>query len=54
VIELDTSDPETQLDLARAYISMGDPEAARDMLETVLEHGNEAQVEEARRMMEEL
>lgn len=54
VVELDTSDPETQLDLARAYISMGDPEAARAMLESVLEHGNEAQAAEARGMMKEL
>jgi pilus assembly protein FimV len=53
-IELDTSDPETQLDLARAYLSMGDPEAAREMLEAVLAQGNEAQVAEARGMMKEL
>ncbi|NND45878.1 MAG: hypothetical protein HKN58_11190 [Xanthomonadales bacterium] len=54
VIELDTSDPETQLDLARAYISMGDEDAARSMLESVLEHGDESQVAEAREMMREL
>lgn len=54
VIELDTSDPETQLDLARAYISMGDEDAARSMLEAVLEHGDDSQVAEAREMMREL
>ena len=54
VIELDTSDPETRLDLARAYISMGDEEAARSMLEGVLESGDEGQVQEARAMMKEL
>ncbi|MBT8061562.1 MAG: tetratricopeptide repeat protein [Xanthomonadales bacterium] len=54
VIELDTSDPETRLDLARAYLSMNDPESARQMLEEVLETGNEAQVREAQSMMQEL
>lgn len=54
VIELDASDPETRLDLARAYISMNDPEAARQMLEEVLETGDEEQVREARDMMQEL
>lgn len=54
VIELDSSDPETRLDLARAYISMNDPEAARQMLEEVLETGDEEQVREARDMMQEL
>ena len=50
--ELD--DPEIKLDLARAYLSLGDKEASRSMLEEVLKSGNETQREEARQMMEEL
>jgi FimV-like protein len=53
-VELDSDDPEVQLDLARAYISMGDIEAARDLLTAVLENGNEDQVNEATQMMKEL
>lgn len=53
-VELDSTDPETKLDLARAYISVGDTEAARTMLEEVLEIGTEEQAQEARTMMEEL
>lgn len=53
-VELDSEDPEVQLDLARAYLSMGDSDSAREMLETVLESGNEDQVREAKDMMEEL
>jgi pilus assembly protein FimV len=53
-VELDSDDPEVKLDLARAYISMGDHDAARGILEEVLECGNEDQVREARDMMEEV
>jgi pilus assembly protein FimV len=53
-VEMDADDPEVKLDLARAYISMGDIDAARKMLDEVLEAGNEEQVTEAREMMEEL
>lgn len=49
-----STDPEVRLDLARAYISMGDREAARVILEEVMEHGTEAQQGEARKMMGEL
>jgi len=54
--ELETTDqdPEVELDLARAYLSLGDKEAARSMLEEVLSNGNEAQRAEAMKMMEEL
>ena len=34
-LDEESSDPEIQLDLARAYISMGDREAARVILEEV-------------------
>lgn len=50
----DDDDPEIKLDLARAYLSLGDKEASRSMLEEVLKSGNEAQQAEARQMMEEL
>ena len=41
----------TKLDLARAYIDMGDPEGARSILEEVLHEGNEAQQEEASQLL---
>jgi len=48
------SDPEIKLDLARAYLSLGDKEASKSMLDEVLKTGNEAQQAEARQMLEEL
>jgi len=53
-IEPDVSDHEIKLDLARAYISMNDHDAARQMLKEVIEAGNDAQVREAQEMMGEL
>jgi pilus assembly protein FimV len=44
----------TKIDLARAYIEMEDPEAARILLEEVEREGNESQRDEARVMMERL
>ena len=44
----------TRLDLARAYLDMGDPEGARSMLDEVLAEGNPAQKEEARKLLAEL
>ncbi|HVT33303.1 MAG TPA: FimV/HubP family polar landmark protein, partial [Rhodanobacteraceae bacterium] len=44
----------TKLDLAKAYLDMGDPEGARSMLEEVLAEGNDAQKGEARRLMGEI
>jgi pilus assembly protein FimV len=45
---LDSSDEvSTKLDLARAYIDMGDPDSARNILEEVLEEGNQDQRKEA-------
>jgi len=38
---------ETKLDLAKAYFDMGDDEAARVILESVAENGNDTQKEEA-------
>ena len=47
-------DPEIKLDLARAYLSLGDKEASRSMLDEVIKSGNDEQKAEARQMLEEL
>ena len=52
VLDEESSDPEIQLDLARAYISMGDKEAARVILEEVRNNGSEEQQEEAGKMLD--
>ena len=44
----------TKLDLARAYMDMGDPDGARNILEEVLAEGSAAQKQEAQRLMESL
>ena len=44
----------TKLDLARAYMDMGDPDGARNILEEVLAEGSAAQRQEAQRLMESL
>jgi pilus assembly protein FimV len=44
----------TKLDLARAYMDMGDPEGARNILEEVLHEGSVAQKQEAQRLIESL
>jgi pilus assembly protein FimV len=44
----------TKLDLARAYMDMGDPEGARSILEEVLSEGSASQKTEARRLIESL
>jgi pilus assembly protein FimV len=50
VLDEESADPEIQLDLARAYISMGDREAARVILEEVIANGSEEQQAEANKM----
>jgi pilus assembly protein FimV len=42
---------DTKLDLARAYLDMGDPVGARAMLEEVIEEGSQAQKDEAKRLL---
>lgn len=42
---------DTKLDLARAYIDLGDEAGARELLEEVLEEGTEAQRESARQVL---
>ena len=49
-----TDECATKLDLARAYIDMGDQEGARDILNEVVEEGSEQQQQEARSLMERL
>ena len=44
----------TKLDLARAYMDMGDPEGARNILEEVMHEGSVAQKQEAQRLLESL
>jgi len=51
-LDTESSDPEIQLDLARAYISMGDKEAARVILEEVAANGSKEQQAEARKMLD--
>jgi len=52
---LDASDEvSTKLDLARAYLDMGDPDGARNILDEVMEEGNEAQKDEAGKLIAEI
>jgi pilus assembly protein FimV len=44
----------TKLDLARAYMDMGDPEGARSILEEVLQEGSATQKQEAQRLIDSL
>jgi len=44
----------TKLDLARAYLDMGDPDGARAILEEVLSEGSPSQKSEAQRLVETL
>ena len=52
---LDSSDEvTTKLDLARAYIDMGDPEGARSILSEVMEEGSDDQKREADTIISQL
>jgi pilus assembly protein FimV len=44
----------TKLDLARAYVDMGDPDGARSILEEVLKEGSASQKQEAQRLLDSL
>ena len=44
----------TKLDLARAYMDMGDPDGARSILQEVLTEGSASQKVEAQRLIETL
>ena len=41
----------TKLDLAKAYVDMGDREGAEDILKEVMEEGNDQQKSEAEELM---
>ncbi|MBZ2187671.1 peptigoglycan-binding protein LysM [Alcanivorax sp. JB21] len=47
----ETDENATKLDLARAYIDMGDTEGARDILNEVVSEGNDQQQSEARELL---
>ncbi|WP_166361852.1 FimV family protein [Pseudomonas akapageensis] len=49
-----TDEAATKLDLARAYIDMGDSDGARDILDEVLKEGNDEQRSEAKEMLSRL
>lgn len=49
-----TDETATKLDLARAYIDMGDTEGARDILDEVIAEGNDDQQQEARELVAKL
>lgn len=49
-----TDEASTKLDLARAYIDMGDVDGARDILQEVEKEGNEEQQAEAKDLIESL
>ncbi len=44
----------TKLDLARAYVDMGDPGGARSILEEVLDEGDEGQKQQAQQLIDSL
>jgi pilus assembly protein FimV len=44
----------TKLDLAKAYIDMGDPDGARGILDEVMEEGSDAQKEEAQQLLQQI
>ena len=44
----------TKLDLARAYVDMGDPSGARSILEEVLDEGDEGQKQQAQKLLDSL
>ncbi|MBI5781965.1 MAG: LysM peptidoglycan-binding domain-containing protein [Rhodocyclales bacterium] len=52
--EAGTADHDTRLQLAQAYLEMGDTEGARELLEEVLRDGNEAQRTAAQQLMDRI
>jgi len=50
----DLDEVSTKLDLARAYIDMGDPDGAKSILDEVLEEGSDNQKTEARDIMAQM
>ena len=52
--ELHDDPVDTKLDLARAYLDMGDPDGARAMLEEVMHEGTQMQKDVARQLLEKI
>ncbi|MEL6368973.1 MAG: FimV/HubP family polar landmark protein [Pseudomonadota bacterium] len=52
--ETNVAEVGTKLDLARAYVDMGDPEGARSILKEVLNEGDDSQQAEAQKLLEAL
>ena len=52
--ELHDDPVDTKLDLARAYLDMGDPDGARAMLEEVMHEGSQMQKEVAKQLLEKI
>jgi len=50
----DEDEVATKLDLARAYIDMGDEDGARSILDEVMAEGNESQQTEAKELMQQM
>ena len=51
MLDVDEDPAETALDLAKAYLDMGDKVGAKDLLETAISMGDEAQVELAKQLL---
>jgi pilus assembly protein FimV len=50
----DMDEMETKLDLAKAYVDMGDPDSAKDILKQVVEKGTDEQIKTAKLLLDEL
>jgi pilus assembly protein FimV len=50
----DVDEVGTKLDLAKAYIDMGDPDGARSILQEVLAEGSEQQVQDANELLAQI
>lgn len=50
----DTDEVATKLDLARAYIDMGDTDGAKDILDEVLQEGSDVQKQEASELLDRI
>ena len=51
---VDAEAVDTKLDLARAFLEMGDPEGAKDILEEIRQEGNETQRREAEKLLADI
>ena len=52
--EVSSDDIDTQLDLARAYIEMGDHEGTREIISEILESGSDEQCSEAQKILDSM